>query len=574
MPILQYEDPFAKGAPGAAVEDPQPQQWRPEETEVNPAKVDELFPYKDKDGQPTYRDGQRDTICEIIQRILDGNSVLADAPTGAGKSVLAHVVQAYLGAGAWGVTAKNVLVDQYVGAPLGWRSVMGMASYSCKEHRGNNCHKGTLLARAEGKIDRKEAGCSDKCPYRQAIKSFFDSEYIGGCMTNMHFLWYQLKKYEKANENRQRGLMVFDEAHLGEAALADMVKIVIKPDDLKDFNFDQPLADEKDIDRWLDELDEHMEDRLNDLYMEIKDLRTQHGKGHPAVRAHMNILDSVQRKKAAIESYTLYRNATQWIREAQWDDYGNLKYLKVEPVYGGFLMQKCLSIAPFALLMSATFLDKEMTCTEMRLDMDKTSYIRIPSTFPSENQPVYFDPSLRLNHKNMDENMSALVAKIDRILDYEQGKRGIIHAHSHHLTREIYRLSRHKRRFSVVEDGEKQLDAIQKHMGSKDSVLLGPGFVEGVDLKGDLGSFAITPKIPFPPMLGDRKLMIREHDHPGYCDLLAARNLIQGLGRVVRGPDEVANAYILDGALYRLLGGKSRRFFPDYFLAKIRLSTL
>ena len=555
---------------GSAVAD---QIYKAAETHVRPERVDELFMYRDDDGRPSYYPGQREVICEIIQAFLDGKTtVLGDAPTGSGKSVIANTVMCYLGQGAWGATPKNVLVDQY--EKIGWRTIRGLASYNCGQHRGNNCHKGTLLARAEGKIDVKESGCGPQCPAREAAKAFFDNDFEGGCMTNMHYLWHALRKFEKANETRARQLAVFDEAHMLEAALADMVSIVIKKEDLEQLGFTERLHGEKDIDRWLGELDEHLDGQVDELYATVGDLKRKHGKSHPSVRLHLARLEATQRKKTSVEGYTMFRNSTQWIRELRLDIFGNLEYLKVEPVYGGFLVQKCLGIAPHSLMLSATFLNKEMSCVEMHLDPAKVAFVQIPSYFPPENQPIYFDPALRLNMKNLETSLPMLVAKIDRILDYEQGKRGIIHSHSHTITRKIAEMSRHKRRFSIVEDGQKQLDAIQKHIDSKDSVLLGPGFVEGVDLKGDLGSFFITPKIPFPPMLGDKKLMIREKDHPGYCDLLTVRALIQGAGRVVRGAHEVANGYILDGSLYRLLNGHSLRFFPQSFLQKIRIANI
>ena len=533
--------------------------------------------------------------------ILDGDGrYLLDDFTithNSGKTPIADTVMKYFGGEAWGCTPKNMLVDQY--KELGWATVKGAGNYSCTKYENRSCAEGTTMARALGEIDKHEQGCNPDCPYRKTVKKFFSNNHGG--MTNTHFMWFNLSKFLKHSKD----LLVVDEAHLLESALADMITVRITKEDLLAIKYDQVLDSIEDREPWITG---YIEAAVSEVEAqktilksirvpkvkkikrklmetrEDKELRLQKDKEEKEIRAKkvkefketISKIDFIQRRLKSVEGYNQYQNSTRWIAKYEHDGFGHVIKLSLEPVYGGFLAEELFAISSKTLLMSATFLDKESTCSELKLDPKDVAYIQIPNWFPIENQPLFWDNSYKLNFSNMEDIVPFLVQKIDRIIDHQDniGKpRGIIHTVSYRLTDLICRYSRHAERFSKTGNGEFLAHAIRKHMNRKDSILIGPAFVEGLDLKGDLGEFCIIPKIPFPPIAHDPKLKIRVIDNPNYADLLTVRTLVQAKGRVIRSAEEQANTYCLDGNL-NILFRKVNRFFPQHYRDSIVTTNL
>ena len=88
---------------------------------------------------------------------------------------------------------------------------------------------------------------------------------------------------------------------------------------------------------------------------------------------------------------------------------------------------------------------------------------------------------------------------------------------------------------------------------SRPSVLISPSCTEGLDLKDDLARFALFVKVPF-GALGDQWIKKRMDMSNEWYRRRAVISIIQGGGRIVRGPEDVGSVYILDesfGYLYQ-----------------------
>lgn len=531
---------------------------------VNEGKIDKGFPFRGEDGAPSYYPGQREAIVDIIQAFEEGNRyVIVDAPTGAGKSGIAATVSAYYGGGCWATTPKNMLVDQY--KKLGFRLLKGAGNYDCCNY-GGSCQQAMTYYKAKGELHKEARGCCKQCGYKNDAEDFFDPDWEGGCITNTHFMWSGLGLFTKLPPKE---LLVVDEAHLLESTLADMVKVVVRKEDLDAIDFDIPLTNESGLDAWIAKYTNALDLQITKYLDILKNSKLD--RASKSIAELVQSLDHLTRRRRNIRTYTDFSTATSWIRKLQVDSKNRVEKVEMEPVYGGFLAEHLFSTANRILLMSATFLDKHHTSIELRIPENKLAYIRMPSYFPPENQLMFWDPELRLNFGNMEQNLPRLVEKIDRILDHHIGERGLIHTVSYKLTNSILALTRHRKRMSVVKDGEKQVHAIEKHYKKKGSILIGPAFVEGLDLAGDTGSFCIFPKVPFPPIATDEKLATRERSHPGYGNLLTARSIVQGKGRVTRSDKDFSTSYFLDGNLSMLLRGPSASYFPDLFWRSLRI---
>ena len=80
---------------------------------------------------------------------------------------------------------------------------------------------------------------------------------------------------------------------------------------------------------------------------------------------------------------------------------------------------------------------------------------------------------------------------------------------------------------------------------STPSILISPSSTEGLDLKDDLGRFAIFCKVPF-GYLGDEWIKTRMNLSDDWYKRRALIDIIQGGGRVVRTETDWGTVFILD----------------------------
>jgi Rad3-related DNA helicase len=85
---------------------------------------------------------------------------------------------------------------------------------------------------------------------------------------------------------------------------------------------------------------------------------------------------------------------------------------------------------------------------------------------------------------------------------------------------------------------------------------------EGLDLKGDLGRFAIIVKLPF-LYLGDKQIARRREIDPDWYNYQTSLTLIQAMGRVMRSEDDFCSIYIMD-SLFHWFYNTNKKFFPKY----------
>ena len=85
----------------------------------------------------------------------------------------------------------------------------------------------------------------------------------------------------------------------------------------------------------------------------------------------------------------------------------------------------------------------------------------------------------------------------------------------------------------------------------------------GVDLKGDLSSFQVLCKVPF-PFLGDKVVKKKMNKWSWWYNTETIRTIIQSIGRSIRSEDDKAVTYILDGD-WKRIKSKSSGMLPSNF---------
>ena len=96
--------------------------------------IDDKFPYRTADNEPSYRGSQRNIILKMIKACLNGKKfVMLDAPVGSGKSIILYTAMVILGPSVY-LTPQNQLQDQI--AKEKWpnvRSLKGKSHYACND---------------------------------------------------------------------------------------------------------------------------------------------------------------------------------------------------------------------------------------------------------------------------------------------------------------------------------------------------------------------------------------------------------------------------------------------------------
>jgi ATP-dependent DNA helicase DinG len=230
------------------------------------------------------------------------------------------------------------------------------------------------------------------------------------------------------------------------------------------------------------------------------------------------------------------------------------------------------------LLMSATILDSTTFCKSVGIPYEEAFFIRVPSTFPAENRLIVGD--LSVGSMSYAQKGATLPKMLDRILEISElhsVHKGIIHTANYE---NMHKLKKWVRNADVVLSGrllfqsegtfEEKNRLINEHTFSTEpTILCGPGFIEGIDLKDDLARFNIIMKLPF-MSLGDPLTKRKSEEFPEWYALQAALSLIQAMGRPVRSKTDWAITYILDLMWKWFYEKNKNRLFPKHIQDSIR----
>jgi len=218
--------------------------------------------------------------------------------------------------------------------------------------------------------------------------------------------------------------------------------------------------------------------------------------------------------------------------------------------------------------MSATILDPRQLSMNIGLTYENErtyEYKALPSPFPKEHRPIYYQPCANVINKNMDVALPRLAIAIERIMEAHPNDKILCHVVSYkirdYLMKSISsdRLVTHDTatRSSVLEQF-KQSDIPQ--------VLLSPSMERGVDLPGEECRVIIIAKCPYPD-LGDPQINKRVHaskDGNSWYAHKTVSAIVQMSGRAVRSVDDWAVTYILDEQFSKLFR-EWNNMFPSWY---------
>ena len=550
-----------------------------------------------------FRDGQREIIEAICNSYLeDPNATLVvDAPTGAGKSLIAmwsaHVLKE-LGNRGYLITSDLSLQDQYESdfyrLGLRWPSIRGVDNYECSVN-GLPFSLGDCKLKGMGYEQAEKLSCYSSCDYLQNRKRSIEQPIA---LLNYSF-WLIQRNYVEdrmLQDNKEvpfksRDFVFFDEAHKVDEIVQGHFSPRIDIGIVDRFGLANRFIQKQDIGtpiqtlgsiksivtRLLTEkskpaLFEAMQDfrKIAKVYRKAAQItKAQAGKrfkNREVPRDWATALTTFDRIK---DVYCKFDDYVALIKDVGVDSMvinqmeDEAKFMCVEE---GRMIQKYLhDRAGFKVFMSATIGDPRAFVKIMGIKNAK--FIRVPNAFNYDKSPVVFVNRHKLSFREREASLPKVVKILDQIISKHSGQRGVIHTGSYMFANYIKQNSKHTFRLMDYENSKDKKGIIELFKKKDDAVLMGPSLLEGLDLKDDISRFQIFFKVPY-PNVSDPLIKAKMQHSKEWYDWKTGISIMQGVGRSVRSKDDWAVTYVLDACFRSLINKKG--FFPPSFQERIK----
>jgi len=499
---------------------------------------------------PGYRPGQREALERVDAAFLGGSRyVIVEAPTGLGKSHIARAL-AYKFGYAYILTVDKGLQSQYQVDFPDMYVVKGRSAYACRE--GGTCEHGPCRIKKSGPLHTD-------CPYQRVLSEAMQRPVI---IHNFDSFYYQSLRTDFG----YRELMVIDEAHNIPTKFLSFMEIVISNRRDKTLRIPK-YAKAAEYDGFL-----AVYLRESEAALEVMQQCTD-----KSVKEIMQEINRLNNVIGRLRNYFLYRDRGIEYVVGYDDDGRGVQVLTIRPVMvGDFVNKYLLKKAKRVLMMSATILDKRLFCSLTGIRESECAFIRLGSSFPPENRPVYLRYAGKMSSSRISKDdprshqtvtLPVMADRIKKILDHYPDSRGIIQTHTTYIMDYLHRVLTDPR-LTYRSDYATADEVLAAHAAKPGSFLVAAGMREGIDLRDDLSRVQVICKIPFPDMRDARVKRLMELDRL-WSSYMTSLAFVQMLGRSVRSETDYARTYVLDADFMTFwnLGGKY--FVPGYIKAAL-----
>ncbi|MDD5650314.1 MAG: ATP-dependent DNA helicase [Candidatus Nanoarchaeia archaeon] len=513
----------------------------------------DFFPHK------TFRPYQKETILDI-QQSLDSDeieNVVLESPTGSGKSAIAISLGLYYKS-AFLLTSQKILQDQYVKDYSSGRVCVlkGRNNYPCKLYANFTCE--------DSYCSTKQCPIKPECYYEIAKQQAVES-YVA-LMNYKYFLC--ITNYTGTFSLRK--LLICDEAHSLDDECMSFVEFSFSSLYLSKLGVTSKIPIYEKLDEyieWLRMLVPIIKERKKEVTEKLKNKFLDIEIISDLQKELEGLASQEERVKVFLESYT----KVEWIFDITTNEKLRSKTIIFKPLTVGFFAQRLLfKNAEKKLFMSATILDKESFCRNLDLEVSKTKFIQVPSTFSPDIRPIILTRSGNLGKNNIEESLPKVVQDIEKILDFHDTEKGLLHCHTYRIANYIKEnIGLKFRERIILHDSSTRTAALNNFMLSDEpKVLVTPSMTEGIDLKDDLARFVVIVKLPF-MFLGDKQIKQRMEIDPEWYNWKTALTLVQAAGRGVRHDKDFCTIYIMDSQ-FKFFLKQNSKFFPKYFVDAIK----
>lgn len=257
-----------------------------------------------------------------------------------------------------------------------------------------------------------------------------------------------------------------------------------------------------------------------------------------------------------------------WVMDTEKLNTGRYEVM-LKPVWvDRFLDNNVWDRADKLILSTATlpFRDKpEHWLQRIGLDPDTAKIISKPMPFPVEHRRVRLDYQIgNMSRGGVEDNWSEIVSTLSNLCEKHDGEKGIVHTVSYDRAEKLHETFSDNSIGHSQEDTADASTVINYWQNSDKQMLFTPSMTEGVDLEGDKCRWQVILKVPY-RSTGDPRVdyLLNEEDDWDWYNDLAAREIIQAVGRAVRSKQDHATTYVFDEAFDRVMSGRMPQWFED-----------
>lgn len=544
---------------------------------------------------PEARLTQKLVLQEIDKVFREGKRiVILEAPVGSGKSAMAIALARQEQANGSGIiyepeknengdpieddplpchilTPRKGLQDQYHDDFSEHLVLMkGRNAYPCIREATPKVYIPILKAVAEGKVKQPvygspncaEAPCRDDleeykectelhaCPYSLAIEIAQQSPVV---VHNLHSFLYQTNFADKFQKRR---LLIIDEAHEVEGIVRDFATRVITVN--KPFTQEQ-LAHLVTVKQWLEFL------RKPEFVPEETDYDRSRKAADPKYEspkeAYLSKVQLLEGKEKGYES-GFSVECEPYFKVPGGPQTGT-RLTFVPHDIGHETNRLILDHGHRVLLMSGTIYDKDRFCKNLGINPAGAHFIRVPSTFPVQNRPIYLKPEYQVDtsHAKWEENFEQMLEIIRKVGKIFHNVKGLIHAPSYAKAHQVAQALADPR-FVTHEPGNFST-VLDIFFQSKDNhVLITPVCYQGTDFKDDRARFQLILTVPY-ASVGSKFVSDKLKKDFAWYNHQALVVFGQQLGRPVRGPNDYGATFCVDARFNKFIGRNSKQL-PNY----------
>ena len=494
----------------------------------------------------SWRPGQLQTAAKIAAS--SKYAYLLDAPTGSGKSLVAAAAQRLLDKSVVYLATTKQLQDQLLADFPYARTLKGRSNYICIKYPKMFPN---ISAEDCTHTENNECKLRGKCPYIRAKR-----EALAAPLAVLNTAYF-LSEANYVGGFSGQELLVIDEFDTVEDQLMSFIEVVITQRQLSSLHVAPPMYRTK-FESWVD----WARRTLSELMPQLRQLeRETEGDwttvDFKALRAKRNLRRLVGKLEFFVKevnsTWVWYPGEDRWVFKPVWiSRYANATLWKhTKKILG----------------MSATILDPRQVCANVGLTLGdrRYDYVALPSPFPKENRPVYYEPCANVVAKQMDVALRKLIKAVKGIMDKHPKDRILVHTVSYKVRDYLMKNIGDSR--LVTHSTRDRAEVLSKFKASTTpQVLISPSMDRGIDLPDEECRVVVIAKVPYAD-LGDAQVNRRIYgskDGNNWYSHKTISTIVQMAGRAVRSKGDYAVTYILDEQFGKLYG-EHRALFPAWF---------
>lgn len=494
-----------------------------------------------------FREGQTQSLRWTEQHVQDADVLVRVEPTAHGKSLTNTTTSNYFG--CLGETSailvpNKMLQDQYQKDFQRFPLLKGMSSYECYEiGMGGTCRD---YKKQFGKVCN---GC--ECNYMRAR--------LAAEMANSAIFNY----YSYVSSEIHKNNLIVDEAHNLLSFLADQYALQVWRPDLE----------------FPDNIDIKKPEAVADLIAgfggmiqgKIALMKSRGSKFHSYLQKLEDEVERLDRMAKVLreffEDFIVERGEGEYhgenkAFEDKIEPYIYIKPLKISRLGASMLWPSAIKRIIFS---SATI--GPIDIRRLGLDSRRVAYHYGDSPIPPRNRPVIFWPLGSMSTKHRATTIPKIVDGVIQLANKTHpDEKGLIHA-TYEVAKALRERLGSNRRFLFHTKMDKQERYQQFLASTENTILVGSGMSEGIDLAYDAAGWQVCTQFMW-PFLGDpvnKWLSINERET---YQAEAIRTFIQQTGRVCRTPTDKGITYVLNSDAWNIYQKTSLErdlYWPRWF---------